>query len=147
MSLGARLLNLVVIGGILLFGLLLLLLAVGHHVDISQSRQLVESGAQTEAVVTQVFSRRNQLGYSYRFAVAGRDFEVKKRSIPYSMRNDFRVGDKVRVWYDPTNPARNVTTAHLVDMESWWSRLSLPVLGIGLVALAVTLMRRKPQRR
>ena len=144
-----RLLDWIVIGFILLFGLLMLVLTLGHHLQMGEARTLVESGTETQAVVTQMHGgRRNMRSYSYRFKAAGQEVHAAKRDIPYGMRDEFAPGDTIRVWYDPSDPARkNMTMAELHEMESWWNRLAPAVLGGGLIFLAARLMRRKPQRR
>ena len=51
-------------------------------------------------------------------------------------------GDRVKVWYDPGNPARSITRAELDDLESWPNRIFFPLAGLALLGWAIARLRR-----
>ena len=127
---------------VLLAGLFVCLLALGSELHLQEHRRLMESGAQAEGTITEQLGARksNAKFYSYRFRAADREWTASRRDIPYSAR-ELPIGSKVPVRYDPADPARSVTPAELQELEGWGNRFLFPVIGVALVAWAVTLMR------
>lgn len=134
-------------GAIAAVALVFLLLAGGAHLQLQEARRLLEAGAATEATLTEVLgagSRGGSHRYSYSFMVGADRFAQQRRDITYDARYSSKVGDRVKVWYDPADPTKSVTRAELDTLEAWSNRLFFPLVGLALLAWAVarTIRRR-----
>lgn len=137
--------RLLVSGAIASVALVLLLLAGGAHLQLQDARALVEKGVATEATLTEILgggSRGGSHRYSYSFMVGADRFAQQRRGITYDARYSSRVGERVKVWYDPANPARSITRAELDELESWPNRIFFPLAGFALLAWAIARLRR-----
>lgn len=125
---------------ILAGGLLFLLLALGGHLQLVEARELMSAGTQAQATITQKWSggkRSSRHDFSYAFRVGDGQFEKTVTGIAYRDYEAMQVGARIAVWYEPANPARNVTGPELADLEWWPNRLFGLFAGLALCGWAV----------
>lgn len=134
-------------GLIFLVGLCLLFLGFAINYQLSQTRNLIAEGRQTQGTVIELVAPRRSTAYTYGYTYTpGTSLLTQtKRSISFSERHEVQPGTKIRVWYDPAKPERATTQAELNDQESWANRFVFPLIGAALVAWALLrIFRRKP---
>ena len=142
---GARLL---VSGLIAAIALVLFLLALGAHFQLQEARTIRQTGAATEATLSEVMgggARGGSHRYSYSYVVGTERFAQQRRDITYDARRASKVGDRVKAWYDPRDPRKSVTQAELDSLESWANRIFFPLAGLALLAWAIARTIRRPR--
>jgi hypothetical protein len=128
-------------------GLFFFVLAAGAHLQLQEARGLMQGGKTGEATITEVLGGGGRGGshrYSYGFLVGADRFAQARRDITYDARYGTKVGDRVKVWYDPRDPSKSITRAELDELESWPNRLFFPLAGFALLAWAIARVIRRP---
>ena len=105
------------------------LLALGAHLQLLDARRVMAEGQVAEGTVNQLRKGTGKSAsyyFGYEFPAAGASRSKRDASISYSDYQALRAGSKVRVWYDPANPAVSATRQERDEFESWPNRLFLP---------------------
>jgi uncharacterized protein DUF3592 len=133
---------------IFLAGLFFAVLALGGHLQLLEARKVMAQGQPVEGTVTGLrrgTGKSASYYFSYEFPAAGMMRARKDAGISYSDHHELRQGSKIKVWYDPANPANSVTTPEMAEFESIPNRLFLPGVALLLLGWWVTrLVRRRP---
>ena len=114
------------------------LLALGGHLQLLDARRVMAEGQVAAATVSGLrkgTGKSSSHYFSYEFSADGKQKHAKANvTISYDAFHALRNGSKVKVWYDPANPALSVTQQERDELESWPNRLLLP--GIAAILLA-----------
>ena len=112
-------------------------LALGGHLQLLDARQVMVEGQVAEATVSGLrkgTGKSSSHYFDYEFSVDGKQHAKTNVTISYDAFHALRNGSKVKVWYDPANPALSATQQEREEFESWPNRLLLP--GIAAILLA-----------
>lgn len=121
---------------IFLAGLFFAVLALGGHLQLLEARKVMAQGQAIEGTVTGLrrgTGKSASYYFSYEFPAGGVMLARKDASISYSDHHELRQGSRIKVWYDPANPASSVTAPEMAEFESIPNRLFLP--GVALLLL------------
>lgn len=121
-------------------------LALGGHLQLLEARKLMATGTQAEATVSQKWSggkRSTRYDFSYTFRVGDRSIERTVTGIGYGDYVKLQVGQRIPVWHEPSNAAKNITRTEMADLESWPNRLFGFVLGFALLGWGIARIVRR----
>lgn len=138
------------LGTLIIFvaGVFFMLLALGGHLQLLEARRLMAEGRSAEGTVSGVRGggrKSSSYYFSYEFPADGVMHARKDVGISYGDYHELRGRSRIKVWYDPENPARSITTPEMAEFESVPNRLFLPVVGLALLGWFVArIVRRSP---
>ncbi len=129
-------------------GLFFLVLALGGHLQLLDARRVMAEGQSAEGTVTGLrrgAGKSASYYFSYEFPAGGTIHAKKDLGISYGDYHELRRGSRIKVWYDPANPAKSVTTPEMAEFESVPNRLFLPGVALALLGWWVArIVRKRP---
>jgi hypothetical protein len=124
------------------------LLTLGGHLQLLDARRVMAEGQVTQGTVTGLrkgTGKSSSYYFTYEFFAGGAKHAKTDVSVSYDAFHALRNGSKVKVWYDPANPAASATQQERDEFEFWPNRLLLPgITALLLGAWIWRLVRRPP---
>lgn len=124
------------------------LLALGNHLQRLDAQKVMVEGQPAEGTVIGVrrgTGKSSSYYFSYEFAAGGTMHTKKDAGISYDNYQALRQGSKIKVRYDPAQPANSITAPEMAEFESIPNRLFLPGVAVLLFGWwAWRLFRKRP---
>jgi len=133
---------------LLFAGLFFALLALGGHLQLLEARRVMAEGQATEGTVNGLRKGTGKSAsyyFNYEFSAGGAKHVKADVGLSYGDFHALRNGSKVKVWYNPANPAVSATLQERAEYESWPNRLFLPGVSVLLLGWWIArLVRKRP---